>query len=574
MISIKLYGKDKIAVQIHGKDFKALLLKVKSLRSGKYEENMGWIFNTSELDKIIATIGSKDIAYLTPYEEIKYGKKKTIPQDFSKINPIKDNFKEISIIIPNYQRLGAGFLIDMKKCILADCVGTGKTIQSGLAIKYGFKNNLFKKVLIVCPNTIKFQWQSELLTKFGIKNSLVINGTPAKKAKQWLDVEAADIVILNYETLLSSADMKEAKKFNPDVIIVDEAHYIKNLEAKRTKAVHNIKAKYKWLLTGTPMENRPDEIYALMNYIYPTLLGDKKEFEKTYMCFDYNVKLKAPIFIGYKDLTSLHENIKGYMIRRRIEDIPEADLESLPKIMPPVNIYVELNKDQIKALHYINSNKRDLIEMIRQNTATKQQEDALLGYDMLQVGLCHSCDILINSKSGLAKKIVNDTQIKNKDAKKIDVAIQTIEDLIEEGSKIVVFTELKASQRIMSEKLRKKGIKHLLLSSDTSTMDREANKKLFTEDPDIKVFLTTDAGKEGINLQASNYLINLDIPWKPSTYEQRMGRIRRLGSVHSKCFVINMISVDPDERLETIDQRRMKTIIQKQSLIDTVVDGK
>jgi SNF2 family DNA or RNA helicase len=574
MISIKLYDKNKIAVQIHGRDFRELLSDVKSLRTGKYEEGIGWIFDSSQLDRLISVVGSKNVAYLTPYEEIKNGKKKTIPNDFSSIKPIKDKLQGVTINIPDFQRLGAGFLIDMKKCILADCVGTGKTIQSSLAIKYGFTKKLFSKVLIVCPNTIKYQWQSELSEKFGINKTLVINGTAAKRAKQWTEAEKADIIILNYETLLSTKDMTEVKKFNPDVIIVDEAHYIKNLDAQRTKAVHKIKAKHRWLLTGTPMENRPDEIYALMNYISPSLLGNKKEFERDYMCFDYNVKLKAPIFVGYRDLTSLHHKIKGYMIRRRIEDIPEADLASLPEIMPPTNVYVELNKDQIRALEYINANRASIIEMIRQNTATKQQEDALLGYDMLQVGLCHSCEVLLASKSGLAKKIVENTKIKNKDAGKIDSAIGIIEDLIEEGSKIVVFTELKASQKIMSEKLTKKGIKHLLLSSDTSPTDREVNKKLFTEDDEIKVFITTDAGKEGINLQASNYLINLDIPWKPSTYEQRMGRIRRLGSKHAKCFVINMMSVDPTEKSETIDQRRMRTIIQKQELIDTVVDGK
>ena len=574
MISVKLRDKDEIIVQIHGKHFPTLLQQVKSLRTGQYEEGVGWIFPATEIDRLIRAVENINVAYLSPYEEIKYGRK---PEPFieeTKITPISEKYKDIPITIPDYQKLGAGFLIQEGKCILGDRVGVGKTIQSGYAIKYGLKNKLFSKVLIVCLNTIKYQWQNELSEKFNLTKSLVINGTIKQREKQWQEIKGKNILIVNYETLLSEKDMANVQKFGADVIVVDEAHYTKNLDAKRTKAVHKIKTNYAWLLTGTPMENKPEEIFALMKYIAPDVLGNKKQFEKDYMCYDFNTKLKVPIFIGYRDLTTLHAKIKPYMLRRRIEDIPEADLASLPELMPPTNVYVDMNKDQIKAYEYIISNKAAIVELIRKQIATQQQEDALKGYDMLMVGLSHSCDILISSESGLAKKIVKETGIKNKEAKKIDTAIEMIEDLIDGGSKIVVFTELKASQKLMSEKLTKKGIKHLLLSSATSSADREKNKVAFTKDDSIKVFIATDAGKEGINLQASNYLINLDMPWKPSTYEQRMGRIRRLGSKHSKCFVINMISVDPAEVITTIDQRRMNTIIRKQGLIDTVVEGK
>jgi SNF2 family DNA or RNA helicase len=269
------------------------------------------------------------------------------------------------------------------------------------------------------------------------------------------------------------------------------------------------------------------------------------------------------------------------MIRRRLEDIPDEDLSSLPEVMPPMNVEVELTKDQVKAYAYIQEHEQEIKEQVRKilkidpDSKEKEDKDKIqLGYSQIKVGLSHSCEILMKSQSQMAKRIIKDCGIHDISSPKIDRAIELSKDIIETGSKIVIFTELRSVQNIMHEKLVELGIEHVVINKDVKAEDRETLKSKFKNDKNCKIFLTTDASKEGANLQAANYLINLDLPWKPSTYEQRMGRIRRMGSAFARCFIINMVSVAPKGDFETIDQIRLKTIIKKQVLIDQVVEGK
>ncbi len=441
-------------------------------------------------------------------------------------------------------------------------MGTGKTITTSVALRRVLREGKASKALIICPSSVKFQWQSELTDKMLMWDTTVITGNIKKRRKLWND--AGSIIIMNYETLLSSEDFNKVKAFKPDVIIVDEAHYMKSPMAQRTKAILRLNPRYKWLLTGTPLENKPEEIYTLVNYVQPGLLDKKKDFTDKYVVNYFMPDRRITVPIGYKNLHELHETISPYMLRRLRKDV----LSQIPK-RRELNLNIDMTPLQ-KRLH-----KRLVEEMeglknrqgrAKTDTEKERFDEQIMGKLQYLIEVADAPELLPNLTKGESEQ--------SKKSPKLKELIRLLKDKFDSdpNGKVVIFTQFRGMQRLISEALDKESINHVMLYGGMTGERREQSKKDFNNDVSIRVFLTTDAGKEGLNLQIADTQINFDLPWKPSAYNQRAGRIERMGSVHDEVLVVNMIA--SCDEFETIDVRMWKAIQHKQSIFDAVVDGK
>jgi len=253
--------------------------------------------------------------YIKSYEE-KERLKKEREKLIEEIKGGKEKFVRLKHPLFPYQLLGSVFLSLTQRAILADDMGLGKTVQAIASSLYLKRLKRVKRVLVISPASLKHQWKSEI-EKFCGEKAVVIEGTKAKRKKLYR--EKSFFHILNYE--LTYRDKDEILSLNPDLVILDEAQRIKNWKAKTTQTVKSIKSKYAFILTGTPLENRLEELYSVVQFIDPLLLGPAWKFMERHIERD-----EWGGIAGYKRLDEVREKISPIFLRRRKDEV----LDDLP----------------------------------------------------------------------------------------------------------------------------------------------------------------------------------------------------------------------------------------------------
>jgi SNF2 family DNA or RNA helicase len=439
-----------------------------------------------------------------------------------------------------YQKEGIDFALFKKSAIIADEMGLGKTIQAiGTAI---MKKRIFdfRKTLVVCPASLKEQWKKEI-EKFSDEKALVIEGYPDEREKQY---QAKDyfFFIVNYETILR--DQVALNKAGFDFVILDEAQRIKNFETKTASSIRRLQFKHVLVITGTPIENRLIDIFSVVSAINPYFFGPLWEFSYQHCLFDPEKHNKIN---GYYDLQKLNKRLEPILIRREKRKV----IDQLPNVQQ-INVPVNLSPLQAD---YHASYTRGIATIIRKKFLTPYDLQKL---QLLLASMRMVCDstYLIDEETNESPKL---EELKYILLEKLDVA--------NSDRKIIIFSEWVKVHKLIGHILRENNIGFAELNGSVPVKLRGELIKKFETNPHCKIFLSTEAGGSGLNLQFADTLINFELPWNPAKKNQRIGRIDRLGQKSNKLTIFNFITRN------SIEQQIASGLLVKQNLFDGVLDG-
>lgn len=422
------------------------------------------------------------------------------------------------------------------KAILADEVGLGKTIEAGLILKEYMIRGLVKKVLILAPASLVNQWAYELTTKF------YIPAVAQKKSYVW---EACDIVVSSIDTAKRSPHKEIVQNIEYDLIIIDEAHKLKNNQTKNYEFVQSLKKKFCLLLTATPIQNKISEIYNLVSLLKPGHLGNRKTFFENYKKDARHID----------DDEALKQLVTMVMIRNKRSD---TAIEWTKRIVTTVPI--EFSKEErdlysaIVETKSIFENTSAFSIMTLQREACSSKEAVYFTLKNMADPKKEPSDATISRVNELMSKIEAVTV--NSKAEKALELIQQIND------KVIIFTEYRATQLYLQWYLKQHGITSVPFRGGFKRGKKDWMRELFQKN--VQVLIATEAGGEGINLQFCSHMINFDLPWNPMRLEQRIGRIHRLGQKED-VKVYNFAIKD------TIEEHILKLLYDKIHLFEKVI---
>ena len=437
-----------------------------------------------------------------------------------------------------YQDEGVRFALFKKAALIGDEMGLGKTLQAiALAV---MKKEIFgfKRVLVVTLASLKDQWKREI-ERFSNETSIVVAG-PARTRRAIYRGGEYFFVITNYEAVLR--DVTVISRFKPDLVILDEAQRIKNFSTKTAEAVKRLPRKHALVLTGTPLENKLEDVYSIVQFLDPHLLAPLWQFAADH--FMISRKKKGHI-LGYYNLESLHEKLKPLVIRRKKEEV----LKDLPDEVVN-NYYVDFHQEQREIY---SGYARVLLPLINKKFPTPMD---IRRIQELLVRMRMVCDstYLIDRTTHISPKLT-------------ELASVIEELVIQSNRKMVIFSEWTTMTFLIARHLSEVGIPFVELSGKIPVNKRQALIDEFTNNPECRVFLSTDAGGTGLNLQAADCVVNFELPWNPAKLNQRIGRVSRIGQ-KSRCInVVNFICKD------SIEERIFAGIQLKTDLFKGVFEG-
>ncbi|MCC5904984.1 MAG: DEAD/DEAH box helicase [Balneolaceae bacterium] len=440
----------------------------------------------------------------------------------------------------SYQKEGVEFATFRKGAIIADEMGLGKTIQAIATAVLKKEIFDFKKTLVICPASLKEQWKEEV-EKFSHEEAIVVEGTPDEREEIYRTTEAY-FIIINYETVLR--DLHELNRMDADFIILDEAQRIKNFTTVTANTIKSLNRKHALVITGTPIENRLIDLYSIVQFIDPYYLAPLWEFSYQHCFFDTGTRDKIT---GYYNLQDLQERLKPILIRRERRDV----IKELPNVSE-ITIPVGMHSDQQM---YHAGFASGIAKILRKKYITpyEQQRLMLLLNNMRMV--C-DCTYLIDKETYHSPKL-----------QELKYILLEKLDLLNTDKKIIIFSEWVTMLHLIGKMLNETGIGFARLTGQVAVKNRGKLIKKFETDPDCKVFLSTEAGGSGLNLQVADTVINFELPWNPAKKNQRIGRINRLGQKKKNLTVINLITK------ASIETKIAAGLNLKQNLFEGVLDS-
>ena len=437
-----------------------------------------------------------------------------------------------------YQRKGALFAARAGRSLIADDMGLGKTIQAIAACEILANVMGVERVLIVCPTSLKHQWKQEI-ERFCDRRAMVVEGGLVKRAA--LYGGDSFYTIVNYDVI--HRDLEAIARSNPDVIILDEAQRIKNWKTRRAQSVKKLDSKYAIVLTGTPLENRLEELHSIVEFVDRFRLGPMFRFLATHQHVDEGGKV-----IGYCDLDKIGRTLKPILIRRTKKEV----LRQLPERLDK-NYFVPMTKEQM-AHHAENQ------EMVARIVAKWRRFGFLSEADQRRLMIAlQNMRMSCNSTYLLDKK--TDFGFK------ADELVTVLQESFEQpADKAVVFSQWLRTHELLASRLESAQLGYVLFHGRIDSKNRRDLIAQFKQDPACRIFLSTDAGGVGLNLQNASTVVNMDLPWNPAVLDQRIGRVHRLGQ-HRPVRVVNFVAQG------TIEQGMLSVLSFKKSMFAGVLDG-
>jgi len=397
-----------------------------------------------------------------------------------------------------YQLDGIAFAAGAGRAVLADDMGLGKTIQGiGISELLSMEAGI-SKVLVICPASLKSHWRLEI-QRFSDRSCQLVLGSSEERSAQYDN--PCFFTICNYEQVLR--DLSAIERVKWDLIILDEGQRIKNWEAKTSQVIKALKSPFALVLSGTPLENRLDELYSIVEFIDDRRLGPVFRFYNRYRVVDEKGKV-----LGYKNLDELRERLRPVLLRRTrkmvMTELPPRTTEI--RRIPPTLEQLEIHDGQMRLIQIIISKKyiseMDLLRL----------QKALLICRMA----ANSTFLVDKVPPGYSSKLVEFENL-------IDQMIE------EEDRKIVLFSEWTTMLNLIEPLLSKRKLSYVRLDGSIPQQKRQGLISQFQKERNCKLFITTNAGAMGLNLQAANTVINVDLPWNPAMLEQRISRVHRMG---------------------------------------------
>lgn len=450
----------------------------------------------------------------------------------------------------DFQRVGATFLKAMPAALLADVPGLGKSIQTLAATEHE------EQVLIFVPASLKYNWSEEIEKWLKDAKVLVIDGNKKQRTEQWLMATAGyytlgeklrpKFVIANYELLLHDFDLISEHVW--PVGVCDEATRISNPDAQTTKNLKKLKIKKRMALTGTPISNRPTDIFSIIDWLVPRYLGSFGQFRSKYceMEDDWGAQGSFKRITGYKNMDLLKEKVGRFMIRRLKEEVFE---DFPPKVIE--NVIFQLSPTERKLYQSI---KEEIYQEIHSLSTLDARTLNIVPVKMLRLKQCTDHTRLIDDKK------------EGGESSKLATMKEMLTPIIASGEKAIIFTQFSEMLHIIRDELKE--FRPLVVYGETLTKERMVAVSEFNKDPKGRIIIMTEAGAYGLNMQTASYVFHYDAPWSIAKLQQREDRAHRHGVGKKGVTVYNMIAKD------TIDEYVMKILHKKQVVsVDILADA-
>src|SRR5258708_2840629 len=441
-----------------------------------------------------------------------------------------------------YQAEGALFAVRAGRALIGDDMGLGKTIQAIVATEIFARHFGISKVLVICPTSLKYQWQSEI-TRFsgrqGKNAARVINGGRAQRQHDYALEDFCKIT--NYEKLKPDLDLIAA--WAPELVIVDEAQRVKNWNTIAARALKRIDSSYAIVLTGTPLENKLEELISIVQFVDQHRLGPTWN-----LLHEHQVKDEAGRVTGYTGLEKIGQTLAPVMIRRRKSEV----LRQLPS-RTDQNLLVPMTEPQMEH-HQANADVvAKIVQRWRKTKFLSDQDQRRLTCAMQNMRMSCNSTYLLDQETDHGVKA--------------DELAALFEGLfVQPEAKAVVFSQWTRTHEIVIRRLKTLGIGYVSFHGGVPSERRPALVERFRDDPDCPVFRSTDAGSTGLNLQHASTLVNMDLPWNPAVLEQRIARIHRMGQ-RKPVQIVNYVAKG------TIEEGMLSVLSFKRSLSAGILRG-
>ncbi len=421
--------------------------------------------------------------------------------------------------------------------ILADDMGLGKTLQSIVYIASGVKEKKGHN-LVVCPTSLIYNWLDEIENFAPYVKALVITGTPPERQEAIERYADYDVLITSYP--LIRRDIGFYEKIDFDTVFIDEAQFIKNDSSLNAKSVKRIRAKHRFALTGTPIENSLSELWSIFDFIMPDYLNSHSKFVEMY---------EKPILKeDQKALSDLHQHIEPFILRRMKKDV----LTELPDKYETKMLTDMSEGQKLVYLSYLENIRGELHSEIEENGVEKSRMKILAALTRLRQICCHPSTFIENYQGGSGK---------------LELLMEIIPEAIANDHRILVFSQFTSMLRIIEGELKELDISYFYLEGSTPTEERNDFVKRFNAGEGKVFLISLKAGGTGLNLTGADTVIHYDPWWNPAVEDQATDRAYRIGQ-QNKVHVMKLITKG------TIEEKIFKLQRKKKELSDSIISSK
>ena len=445
-------------------------------------------------------------------------------------------------ILPHQVKAAIKVLNELQgRAILADEVGLGKTIEAGIVMKELVARGKAKSILVLTPASLASQWQQELWDKFGER-------FVRHDDDDFRGFSKHDKIVASIDTAKSAQHYPDIIAREWDLVIIDEAHYLKNKKTQRYSLADDITARHALMLTATPIQNNLMELYNLINLIKPGLLGTMQNFEEEYIG-----DAQGRVLLHAQRLQRLLQQV---LIRNRRHEtglkFPERKVET----------------NRVKA----SKGEYDLHQAVSGFIRTyKDFFESHLALMVLEREVASSAPALAKTLLNMLPK-VHDPEVKTAmealhrqaEGLKRNSKVNLISEIATNTKeKMIVFTQFRETQELLSRRLTQEGVSNVKFHGQLTPGRRRKALEEFRGETQILV--ATDSGSEGLNLQFCHILVNYDLPWNPMRVEQRIGRVHRIGQESSNVVILNLAVAD------TIEDYVLEVLYEKIKLFEVAI---
>lgn len=525
-------------------------LKYYKLKSGEYLDLEELELN--KLLKLLDVVSNKNInenhieipenkaAFITDFVEdegIRY------INGTEELKKVRDKFKSLEKnefklpeglkgTLREYQKVGYNWLKTLDYMgfggILGDEMGLGKTLQTIAFIL----SNKGSKTLIVAPTSLVYNWTSEFEKFAPSVRVAAVNGFKEEREEIIKDLQNYDVFITTYNLL--KRDMESYNSVEFDYCILDEAQYIKNSNSQNAAAVKEIKAKNRFALSGTPIENSLMELWSIFDFIMPGYLYDEKRFSVRY----YKRLRESPEIIN-----ELNKLIKPFILRRKKKDVIKELPDKIEK-----NLMVTMEEEQKKIYKSYANYAVELIEKRVKDYEFRNSKIEILAYITKLRQLCLDPSVIMDNYTGVSAKI--------------EALVELLQQSIEEGHRILIFSQFTSVLKNIGKRIAAESISYSYLDGSISSEKRMDMVSSFNEGENSVFLISLKAGGTGLNLTSADVVIHFDPWWNPAVEEQATDRAHRIGQ-KNVVEVIKLIAKGTiEEKIISLQEEKKKLISQ------------
>ncbi|MDJ0463157.1 DEAD/DEAH box helicase [Streptomyces sp. H27-C3] len=500
-----------------------------------------------------------------------------------------------------YQEQDVSRIVERGSMLCAYSMGMGKTVLSIAVVEEWLAQEGVTTCMVVVPASLKWQWAAAISRFTDVPSKrrpvgrafidvpddsacIVVDGTKAQKEKQYqaiLDTRP-DYVVLSYENVVN--DWRTVRKIRPDVLIGDEISYVKSFRAQRTKKIKRLTARYRLGLSGTVIDNgQPEELFSIFEWIDEQVLGRWDLFDRAFIH-----RSRSGIPVAYRNLPLLHTKISEAMIRRTYRDadvapyMPKVKESVLPVRLGPRALfaYEQIAQDLLKELEKLGgSGSLDLAAVYagRSDSGNTAQGRVMARLSALQMLINHPALLKDSARfyaageggSKYAARLVDRGALDGVDSSpKLDAVVRYLKKrlMADDKLKVILFSFNKGVLPRVAAALAQ--WQAVYFTGDLNAKAKAEAKAIFASEPQVRLFLASDAGGYGLDLPEASLLINYDQRDSSGAMDQRNSRHVRASSLFAEVEVVNVVAED------TIEERRMERLAVKRRTNSAILDGR